>query len=78
MTYSFAFELIYNLIAGVCMFCVFSKKIDTSNEFKLIGLGLIIIGAFVSIKHQIHIIFSAGVLVYLVGEIFNSYFRRKT
>jgi hypothetical protein len=70
-------EIAYNLIIALCMFALFSPKIHTENDFKLIGIMLLVAGAAIGIKKGMHELFIIGASLYFIGDAYAAYFRSK-
>jgi len=69
-------EIIYLLILAVIAWMEFSEKINTNTFMQKIGLGLIAIGALVSL-HTENPLMYYGVLIYLIGSALTSQSRSK-
>jgi hypothetical protein len=65
------------LLIATCLFMWSSSKINTYTFLKILGLGLIIIGAIINIAGKQNSLIEIGLLFYFSCESIVAYFRKQ-
>jgi len=66
-----------SIVIVLCLFMLASNKINTYTMLKMLGLGLIIIGAIINLDNKHNFFIELGVLSYLICDCLNAYLRKR-
>jgi hypothetical protein len=70
-------DIFYALIITVCFIMLGSSKINTDTALKILGIGLILAGALIHLRHD-NPLMELGILSYLICDCLNAFFSKPT
>lgn len=66
--------MLYLLLFIVCIWLVITRRINTDNVIKLVGIGCIAVGALIELKNKNSNLIEFGILLYFTVNIITAYF----
>ena len=66
--------MIHLLLFIVCLWMVITKRINTDNPIKLIGIGFIAVGSLIGLAGKNTLLVELGVFLYFIADLIIAYF----